>query len=282
MALPGTWRNTRNEFLAGCTRNSGYKKALERGWYAKFVKPLLRAQYETFKDDALDDVEVMIETGYAKLKVTQQKKQHKALLLAPAAMKEIKEWYAEMMEQGGEDFAAKAEERKVVRQNLQAHDKTHGKLDDVRDMLRENADKVNEVLAILRPDAKLNECGRWVWMRVESDADPGEQQYYFTEDERLRKCAPGKVPGNCIPCMLVEMDVRTSSKGTTLTYAHGEREGVLAEKDIVKRCNDQDVNGHWKKPRLADIPTDESTDDEESTTFAAGCEAADAEGLEVR
>ena len=281
MALPGNLRNTRNEFLAGGTRNSGFKKRLENGWYEKCMKPLLRAQYEIFRDDALNDAEVMMETGYAQMKVTQQKKEHKKLPLVPAAMKEIKEWYAEMKEVGGEDFEKKAEERKAVRQNMQAHDKTHGKLDDVRDMLKENADKVNEVLAILRPGAKLNECGRWVWMRLGSDVGPGEH-YYFTEDEQLRKCAPGKVPGNCIPCMLVEMDVRTSSKGTTLTYAHGEREGVLAEKDIVKRCNDQDVNGHWKKPRLADIPTDESTDDEESTTFAAGCEAADAEGLEVR
>ena len=95
----------------------------------------MEAHHKAFKDEALSNVEVMLETGYTKMTIKQQKKKNNPLKLPPVALRLLGEWYEEKKAASGGDFEKKADERKLTRavqaENMEAHATTHGKLDDL-------------------------------------------------------------------------------------------------------------------------------------------------------
>ena len=56
-------------------------------------KALLDEHFKVFKDVDLNDVEKMLETGLASLTITQQKRTDGPIMLAPDALRLVKDWY---------------------------------------------------------------------------------------------------------------------------------------------------------------------------------------------
>ena len=105
--------DTCEEFLMGVARFS--KQPLDGVWCNAHVQPLVDEHFRVFRDVALNDVEKMLETGFASLTIMQQKKTDGPIMLAPDALRLVKDWYNRIALDGSEVFQTNASRRRLAR-----------------------------------------------------------------------------------------------------------------------------------------------------------------------